>query len=186
MPARLRLADHLSEQDLFTRYQAAQRPIARTHWQVVWMVSQGFRTEDIADAVGYSPTWIRKLVGRYNEGGPEALGDGRRRNRGAEPLLGSQDEAVLRQALQEPLPEGDLWSGVQVARWMSERLGRPVGRQRGWETLRRLGYTAQRPRPRHADADPQAQAAFQSGTARQARRRAAGASRGGGGALGRG
>ncbi|HEV2124386.1 MAG TPA: winged helix-turn-helix domain-containing protein [Chloroflexota bacterium] len=178
MPARLRLANHLSEQELFTHYQAAQQPIARTHWQVVWMVSQSFRTEDISDAVGYSPTWIRKLVGRYNAGGPAALGDQRRRNPGAEPLLGEEDEAALRQALKGPLPGGDLWSGVQVARWMSERLGRPVGRQRGWEMLRRLGYTPQRPRPRHADADPEAQAAFQGGVAREAGRRAAGASRG--------
>ncbi len=176
MPARLHLADHLSPEELFQSYQTAQQPLARMHWQVVWMVSQGFRTEDIADAIGYTPTWIRKLVGRYNAGGPEAMGDQRRQNAGAAPLLGDEEEAALREALKEPLPGGDLWSGVQVARWMSERLGRPVARQRGWEMLRRLGYSPQRPRPRHAEADLQAQATFPGGASRQARRRAAGAS----------
>ncbi len=186
MPARLRLADHLREEDLFTRYHGAQQPIARTHWQVLWMVCQGFRTEDIADAVGYSPTWIRKLVGRYNAGGPETMGDQRQHNAGADALLRPEDEEALRCALQERPPEGDAWSGPLVARWMSARLGREVSRYRGWEALRRLGYTPQRPRPRHAQADPQAQATFPGGASGEARRRAAGPSRGHGGALGRG
>lgn len=176
MPARLRLADHLSYDDLFARYQAAQRPVTRSHWQVLWMVSQDFRTEDISVAVGYSPTWIRKLVGRYNESGPEAMGDQRRHNEGTNALLSAADEAALEAALQETPAEGDAWTGPLVARWMSERLGREVSRQRGWETLRRLDYTPQRPRPAHDDADPEAQALFQGGTAPDARRRAAGVS----------
>ena len=43
---------------------------------------------------------------------------------------------------------------------MRRVLGRPVAAQRGWEYLRSLDRTPQRPRPRHADADAAAQAAF--------------------------
>jgi transposase len=43
---------------------------------------------------------------------------------------------------------------------MAERLAHPVHPQRGWEYLRRLGYTPQVPRPQHAQADPAAQDAF--------------------------
>lgn len=170
MPARLRLARHLSHDDLFGRYQAAECPVARSHWQVLWMLSRGWRTDDISEAIGYSPTWIRKLVGRYNRGGAEAMGDQRRYNPGAQALLSPEDEADLRSALESATEQGDAWSGAQVARWMSTRLGHPVGRQRGWETLRRLGYTPQRPRPRHTDADPEAQARFPGGAARETRR----------------
>ncbi len=189
MAARLRLADHVSHEDLFHRFRAAEDSTARSHWQVLWMVSQGFRTEDISDAIGYSPTWIRKLVGRYNEGGAQAMGDRRRHNAGADPLLSADDEAALARALEtEPADgdDGDAWSGPRVARWMSARLGREVPRQRGWEALRRLGYTPQRPRPAHTEADAEAQAAFQGGVAREARRRAAGASGGRGRAVGGG
>lgn len=119
----------------------------RSHWQVLWMVARGFRTDDIADAVGYSPTWMRKLVGRYNDGGADAMGDGRRHDPGAEPLLSPEDEAALRAELERDAPEGDLWTGPRVATWMSERLGRPVSRFRGAEALRRLGYSPQKPRP---------------------------------------
>jgi transposase len=46
---------------------------------------------------------------------------------------------------------------------MSQTLGRPVRVQRGWEWMRRLGFTLQRPRPRETRADPQAQEAFKTG-----------------------
>jgi hypothetical protein len=72
------------------------------------------------------------------------------------------------------------------ARWMSQRLGREVSRVRGWEALRRLGYSPQKPRPAHDQADPEAQAAFQGGAARRARRRAGGTSGRRGGAVGGG
>ncbi len=183
MAARLRLAAHVSHEEMFRRFRAAEEPTARSHWQVLWMVSQGFRTEDISDAVGYSPTWIRKLVGRYNAGGAEAMGDGRRRNPGAEPLLSVEGEAALRAVLEKDAAEGDMWTGPRVAEWMSKRLmskrlGRPVSRWRGAEALRRLGYSPQRPRPAHDQADPEAQATFQERIAGAARRRRAGISRG--------
>jgi transposase len=53
--------------------------------------------------------------------------------------------------------------GRQVAAWMSRVLGRPVSPQRGWEWLRRLGFTPQRPRPRETRADAAAQEAFKKG-----------------------
>jgi transposase len=118
MATRLCLADHLSDEDLFACYRAAERPIERTHYQVLWMVCSGFRTEDISVAVGYSPVWIRKLVGRYNEGGARAMGDQRRHNAGGEALLSAEDEQDLRNALAQGTEQGDAWSGAQVARWI--------------------------------------------------------------------
>lgn len=184
MAARLRLAAHVSHEEMFRRFHSAEDATTRSHWQVLWMVSQGFRTDDVSDALGYSPTWIRKLVGRYNEGGAPAMGDQRRHNRGAEPLLSAEDEAALKKVLEQDAVEGDLWTGPRVAQWMSVRLERPVSRHRGWETLVRLGYSPQRPRPAHDRADLAAQATFQAGVAREAQRRAGGAPGSKGGAVG--
>lgn len=176
MAARLRLAAHVRPEEMLERFRSAKGHTDRSHWQVLWMVSQGFRTEDISDAVGYTPVWIRKLVGRYNDGGVDAMGDRRRQNQGARPLLCAEDEAALKAELEKDATKGDLWTGPRVAAWMSARLGRAVSRHRGWETLVRLGYTPQRPRPAHDQADPEAQAAFQGGSARSAHRRAGGTS----------
>src|SRR5680860_391433 len=59
--------------------------------------------------------------------------------------------------------DGGLWTCGKVAVWMAERLGRSVGEPRGWEAMRALGFTPQRPRPKATIADAAAQAAFKKG-----------------------
>src|SRR5215472_5749145 len=55
---------------------------------------------------------------------------------------------------------GGLWTGPKVATWMGEQLGRKVHPQRGWEALKRAGFSRKLPRPRHYQADPTKQEAF--------------------------
>src|ERR671929_169334 len=43
---------------------------------------------EVAGVTGYGRRWVAEVMRRYNEGGPEGLGDRRRGNAGAEPLLG--------------------------------------------------------------------------------------------------
>jgi transposase len=117
----------------------------------------------VADATGDSGTWVREVARRYRAGGPAALGDRRHADPGAAPLLTPAQQGELRAALGGPAPDGGPWTCRKVADWMGDRLGRPVAEQRGWEWLRRLGFTPQRPRPRETRADPAAQAAFNKG-----------------------
>jgi len=130
--------------------------------------------------------WVRTVVWRYNQQGAAGLRDARHRNPGRRPLLASEQEAALEQALEGPSSDGGRWTGPKVAAWISERIGRPVGPQRGWVYLQRLQYSAKVPRPQHALADPQAQADFIKKTAGAAGGDPAGPSGGGGRALGDG
>lgn len=169
MAQHLRVADHLSSEELKTRYQEAYDPVERTHVQVLYLASLGWRSADIAEATGYTVFWIRKLVRRYNESGPEALEDQRHHNPGQPRLLSPAQEAALDWHLRTSKPpDGGLWTGAKVAHWMSEQLHRPVGEVRGWEVLCRLGYRPLRPRRRHRDADAEAQERFQAGAPRAA------------------
>jgi Winged helix-turn helix len=43
---------------------------------------------------------------------------------------------------------------------MSEQIGRKIHPQRGWDYLKRGGFSLQVPRPRHQKADPDQQEAF--------------------------
>lgn len=156
--------------ELEERYRGAADPVARSQWQIVWLLAQGMRTAEVARVTSYGVRWIQEIARRYRDGGPAAVGDRRHGNPGAAPLLDAAQQAQLQDALAGPAPDGGLWTGRQVARWMSQRLGRPVSPQRGWEWLRRLGFTPQRPRPRETRADAAAQEAFKRG-ARQDRRR---------------
>src|SRR5436190_10964776 len=155
------LAAHLSPAELGQRYRAARSPIERSHLQIVWLLSRGRSEREVAQVIGYGRRWVAEVARRYDEGGPDGLGDRRRGNAGARPLLGAEGEAALRAALAEPPADGGLWTGPKVATWMAARLGREVRPQRGWDYLEKLGYSARRPRPRHAEAaSPEEQAAY--------------------------
>jgi transposase len=163
MARKLEVPPHLSVGELERRYRGARDPVARGHWQIVWLLARGQPTAAVADVTGYSVTWVREVARRYREGGPGALGDRRHANPGAAPLLATAQQDQLRAALGGPAPDGGLWTGRKVAAWIGARIGRPVSEQRGWEYLRRLGLTLQRPRPKETRADPAAQEAFKKG-----------------------
>src|SRR6478735_11386661 len=146
------LAAHLSPAELGQRYRAARPPVERSHLQIVWLLSRGRSEREVAQVTGYGRRWVSEVARRYDEGGPDGLGDRRRGNAGARPLLGAEGEAALRAALAEPPADGGLWTGPKVATWMAARLGREVRPQRGWDYLRKLGHSAQVPRPLEAGA----------------------------------
>jgi transposase len=82
--------------------------------------------------------------------GPEALGDLRRRNGASATILKPDLLAKLRGRLREPPPDGGLWSSRKVADWMAAQLGLlSVAPQRGWEALKAIGWSIQKPRPKN-------------------------------------
>lgn len=157
MPKRITIKPHLSAEELKERYRTAIEPRERSHYQIIWLLSTGKTTEEVAQVTGYSRSWIYELVWGYNRLGTESLGDKRKQNRGNQPLLNDQQQALLWQALQAPPSDGGLWTGVKVAAWMNELLGRKIAPQRGWEYLKGLEYVRRRPRPAHVESSPQAQ-----------------------------
>ena len=108
----------------------------------------------MAQITGYSARWVSEVARRYNEGGTEALGDRRHENPGGRFLLDEARRQELAEALEGPAPDGGLWSGPKVARWIEEKTGKKTYPQRGWVYLKRLGFSLKSPRPCHAKADP--------------------------------
>src|SRR3954468_16979053 len=109
------LVAHLSPAALGQRYRAARSPIERSHLQIVRLLSRGRGESEVAQITGYGRRRVAEVVRRYDEGGPDGLGDRRRANAGARPLLGAGDEAALRAALAEPPADGGLWTGPKGA-----------------------------------------------------------------------
>lgn len=163
MTRRLTIPAHLPVEEVEHRYRAAHDPVARSHWQIIWLLARGTPTAEVAAVTGYSINWVREIATRYRTGGPAALGDRRHGNPGAAPLLTPAQQEKLRTVLGGPAPDGGLWTCRQVAGWISRTIGRPVAEVRGWEYLRKLGFSPQRPRPRAIQADPVAQDAAKKG-----------------------
>src|SRR5688500_17630422 len=134
------ITPHLTVADLEQRYRSAGDPVARSQWQILWLLAGGMPTTEVARVTGYSVRWVQEIARGYRAG-PEAIGDRRHGNPGAAPLLNPGQHEQLRAALAGPAPDGGIWSCRSVAAWMSQTLGRPVSTQRGWEWMRRLGFT---------------------------------------------
>ena len=147
MSGRIYLAPHLSTEELGRRYKAASDGVERSHLQIIWLLSQGHAAKSVAAVTGYSRSWISEITWRYNDHGPAGLGDRRHDNPGAARLLDEEKQEQLRRVVSKPPPEGGLWTGRKVARWMTGHLGRLVSPQRGVESLRRFELTLQIPRP---------------------------------------
>ena len=166
MPKRIELSPHATTEELENLYRKAKDPVERSHLQIVWLLSEGTRTEEVSEVTGYSPGWVRKIARRYNEWGVDALGDRPHSNPGAKQraLLDESGEEELLEALQGAPPASvgsGMWSGPKVALWIAQRNGlEKVHVQRGFEYLRKVGMSPQVPRSANARADTSEKEAF--------------------------
>src|SRR3712207_4514502 len=152
MPKTIKLEPHLTSEELENRYRKAHDPVLRSHYQILWLISEGKTTTQVMEVTGYN---------RY---GPEALGDHRHQNPGAKEraLLTEEQQEELKEALLKPPPDGGMWNSPKVGEWIEQRTGKALSRkkQSGWEYMRRLGNSPKVPRPRHKKADEHEQEAF--------------------------
>ena len=154
--------NHLSIEDLAARYRACEDACAARHYQTIWLLAQGHTVPTVSAMTSFVPRWIEELLARYNALGETALGDLRRHN-GMRPSVLKRDLLEkLKIRLQEPPPDGGVWSSRKVADFMAAELGlEKLAPQRGWEALKAIGWSIQSPRPKNPKAaGPQAEAAF--------------------------
>jgi transposase len=167
MPKTIKLEPHLEPEELEDRYRKAHDPVLRSHYQILWLISEGRTTTAVMEVTGYSRGWIQHIARRYNSGGAQALGDQRHLNPGAtdRALLDPRQREELREALREPPPDGGMWNSRKVGEWIERRIGRELAnkKQRGWEYLKRLGQSPKVPRPHHAKASEREREAFKKG-----------------------
>ncbi|MBO0796370.1 MAG: winged helix-turn-helix domain-containing protein [Ktedonobacteraceae bacterium] len=176
MAKRVTVNTELTTEELHDRYRSASDAVERTHWHILWLIKEGHTPDEVAFMLGYTARWVRTIVGRFNQAGKQAILDHRRTLPGARPLLSQEQQKELDQTLSQPPADGGLWNGPKVAAWMTERLGRPVDKRRGWDYLQRLDYSTRVPRPQHEESDQVEQAAFKK-TARGGRQAAKSVSR---------
>lgn len=157
---RIRLEPHLTVEAIEDQYRKARDGVARSQWQIIWLLAQGKDSAEVQAVTGYSLGWIRAVARRYNAEGASGIGDHRHQNPGRPNPLTSAQQQALKTELSQAQARGESWNGRRVAQWMSERLGRPIHMQRGYEWLAKLGFTPQVPRPRHVEANTEDQQVF--------------------------
>lgn len=147
------LASHLSAAELEGRYETAADPIAKSHFHAIWLLARDYSISEVAAILSFSTRWVRLLVKRYNEHGPDSLGDRREGNGTAPTILTPEALGALKERLKTPPDDGGLWTGPKVARWLAKFHNlKSVHNQRGWDALVSIGWSIQKPRPRHPEA----------------------------------
>ena len=110
-------------------------------------------------------TYVNNMLGLTNVATLDKFGP-------AATVLTAEVLAKLRERLRTPPDGGGVWTSKKVAAFMAGELGRSVSGQRGWEALRAIEWTLQRPRPQHAEAaTPEEQAAFKKTSPRRSPRK---------------
>ena len=167
------IADHLSVEELGRRARTSEDGCAARHYQAIWLLAQGQTVPEVATVTGFVPRWLEQLARRYNEFGPDALGDRRRRNGATARLLTPELLDRLRTRLETPPPDGGTWTTIKIAVWMAQDLGLvSVYPQRAWDALQAIGWSIQVPRPRNpAAASPEEQTAFKKNSPTRSPRR---------------
>ncbi len=147
------LASHLGAAELEGRYEMAADPIAKSHFHAIWLLARDYSISEVAAILSFSTRWVRLLIKRYNEHGPDSLGDRREGNGAGPTILTPEALGALKVRLKTPPDGGGLWTGPKAARWLAgfHRL-KSVHDQRGWDALVAIGWSIQKPRPRHPQA----------------------------------
>lgn len=169
----VQVAGHLGIEELQARYRSSRDVTLARHFHVIWLLAQGRSVAETAGLTGFARRWVEQLLARYNAFGPGSLGDRRRRNGSAPRLLTPAVLAHLKARVRTPPDDGGLWTAKKVAAVMAAELGlASVAEQRGWEALRAIGWTIQRPRPRHVRAaNPEEQEVFKKSSPKSSPRR---------------
>lgn len=73
---RIQIAPYLSDAELTQRYETCQNTKVKGYWQAILLLSQQnpyLSVKQVADTVGFSADWVRKLAHRYNRLGAKGI-----------------------------------------------------------------------------------------------------------------
>jgi transposase len=129
--------------------------------RAVILTREGLAQKTIAGKLDHTEAWVHRWVGRYIEGGVEALGN--RPPPGRPVKLRRQDEKVFVARVTAGPRPGDkvaAWRGEDLRRVLEGEFGARYALSGVYALLQRLKLSWLAPRPRHPKSDKEAQEQF--------------------------
>lgn len=165
MPKQAYLANHYSSDEIKRKYLKSQDLVESRRWHLIWKISLGWSIKNSAIAIGLNYNYGKEILKRYNELGEKGIKnlkkEGNERVRGKKALLNETQINKLKKELESRPADGGIWTGAKVSRWIEREIGvEKVWNQRGWDYLKKFGYSWQKPRPKHYKGDREEQAEF--------------------------
>jgi len=161
MPVKITRTEY-SADDLRREAARARDPAAARRMLAIAMLLEGASRADAARLCGMDRQTLRDWVHRYNEAGLEGLYN--RTSPGRQRALSPEQEAELAGLVRKgPDPDRDgvvRWRRVDLQKVIKERYDIEMHERSVGKVLHRLRFAKVSARPRHPQADPEAQEAF--------------------------
>ena len=155
-----RAAAHLTLEEVKKRMTTDPRPLYRQRWLIIYNALMAPRkAEEIARHCGVSKATVHAVISSYNRLGVAAVetaGKGGRRSG----YLSLQEERAFLAPFFERAERGELATTEEIWRAFEARVGHEVDDSTIYRLLARHGWRKLMPRPRHPQADRQAQEQF--------------------------
>jgi transposase len=151
-----------SIETLKEKWEKSTNHIEKVRWQALYLLKLGKSVKNITSTLDRCERWLYNTVLDFNRHGSEGVLDKRKDNGGSNKLLDEKQEEELRKVILSGVaPDGGLWSGVKVTKWIADKTGKNVSTPRGWKYTQKLGLSLITARPRHKlAATPKEQRAF--------------------------
>jgi transposase len=155
-----RAAAHLTLEEVKKRMTTDPRPLYRQRWLIIYNALVAPRkAEEIARHCGVSKATVHAVISSYNRLGVAAVetaGKGGRRSG----YLSLQEERAFLAPFFERAERGELATTEEIWRAFEARVGHEVDDSTIYRLLARHGWRKLLPRPRHPQANRQAQEQF--------------------------
>ena len=161
-PAAIPWAAADTAEALHQRYLAEAEGAVRTRLHALWLLRQpeaDWTPTTVAAALGVHRCTVQQWLKWYREGGLEAVCGRRKGGVGKPPFLTEAQQARL----VEEAAKGVFGTAQAVRDWLEAQFGVVYAVGSLYTLLPRLGIRLKTPRPRHPNADPQAQTAWKKG-----------------------
>ena len=135
--------------ELKNHYQKYRDGVERRRTQVIWLLAEGKKHQEVREITAYSDWSVRDIIARYNEKGLEGLKSHYRTNRGAPAKLSEEEQLLLDEALEKDPIDGGRWNGRKVSEWIKKNLDKEISLTSCYNYLHKLKFSLKHPRPRH-------------------------------------
>ncbi len=152
---------HHTLDELLTLYKTETNSRLARRIQAIYLARKSFTCPQIMDMTGAKRRTVQNWTRWYNDGGIEGLKD--RSRSGRPPKLSASQQRQLCKRLDAGATGSErtqILNGPGIRRMLEQEFGVLYCLNGVYELLHRLGYSCLCPRPKHEQANPQAQEAF--------------------------
>ena len=150
---------HDTVEGLKKKLKQASDEAEKTRLKAIMAAKQGKKRYEIVEQLIVDAKSVTTWLGRYNNGGTNAL----KTNKGGRPEGNPKWDSDIFNDLTKEIDKGGYWSIPRMQEWIKERHKKEIPEQTVWYRMDKLNYSYKGARPHPAQGNRERQEAFKKG-----------------------